>query len=63
MVQFSSGAHQANLVKRLNMSQEVGIDSNCLTLLIEAVDPSYDPMEDSAKQAKIFLPLVSGNTS
>jgi predicted nucleic acid-binding protein len=34
------------------MSQNVGIDSNTLTLLIEAVDPSYDPCADSVQLAE-----------
>lgn len=38
------------------MSQSVGIDSNTLTLLIEAVDPDYDPLAD-------FIPLAEEKKS
>jgi hypothetical protein len=31
---------------------KVGIDSNCLTLLIEAVDPDYDSVMDNAQLAE-----------
>lgn len=34
------------------MSQNIGIDSNTLTLLIEAVDPVYDPSADSLQLAE-----------
>ena len=34
------------------MSQNIGIDSNTLTLLIEAVDPEYDPSTDSSQLAE-----------
>ena len=40
------------------MKQHVGIDSNTLTLLIEAVDPNYNPMADSillAEEKKSIL--------
>jgi predicted nucleic acid-binding protein len=40
------------------MSQNVGIDSNALTLLIEAVDPDYNPCADSlllAEEKKAIL--------
>jgi hypothetical protein len=35
-----------------SMRQRVGIDSNALTLLIEAVDPNFDPRADSVDLAE-----------
>lgn len=38
-------------MKDIQYEPEIGIDSNILTLLIEAVDPAYDPSADSLQLA------------